>query len=268
MSGPNGKHLIGTVLLRSLLPKLAYHVLSRAGPTDLIDTFWFSLNNAVHSSGHIKYAELSLYYTVLRAIFPKLILRDVYIDTPTLAVWHIPSYTGRAGPGGLDDRNWVYVHADELLECLIIRFLKALGIWDPEVIGDTVPGSYSYSRTRFFGRPLGGASRAHGKFASGSRGADDSGAEPSAVETPLTCPYRFSAQHRSVQALLALMEKIEFLDATHRLLHQLKSVFTNPPVDMRDLAGRQELLDSEALGLASAMYHANRVFPCLIEGLA
>ena len=60
---PNGKHIISTTLFIYLLPVVGFHVLSRAGHTDVVDSFWLRFNNIIHASGHINYQQLYLFYS-------------------------------------------------------------------------------------------------------------------------------------------------------------------------------------------------------------
>ena len=60
--GCNGKHFVSTVLFSCLLPTIGFHVLSRTGHSNLTDTFWFKQIPILHSTTHLKYQELSLFY--------------------------------------------------------------------------------------------------------------------------------------------------------------------------------------------------------------
>ena len=110
---PNGKHIVRIILMTCLLLTVGFHILSRTGHTDLVDSFWLRQNNILHTSGHIKYQELYLYYGFFRAIMPRIAFADLFTNKPGAMVARVPSFTdGMSSP--YDHKGWVYVHLDEL----------------------------------------------------------------------------------------------------------------------------------------------------------
>ena len=81
-SGPNGKHFIGTVLFSCLLPTIGFHVISRTGHTDCMEAFWFKHNSILHSTNHLKYQELSLFYAFFRGILPTFVSNVLFAENP------------------------------------------------------------------------------------------------------------------------------------------------------------------------------------------
>ena len=79
---PNGKHIDTTFLFVCLLLTVGFHVLSRTGHTDVLDSFWLRLNNLLHASGHLKYQELYLFYGFFRSIMPHVSFTDLFKNKP------------------------------------------------------------------------------------------------------------------------------------------------------------------------------------------
>ena len=105
---------MGTVPFACLLPTVGFHVLSRTGHADVLESFCLRQNNILHSSGHLKHQELYLYYAFFRSIIPRMAFDDIFKNNPGAMVARVPSFTGSMGCP-YDKRGWLYVHLDECL---------------------------------------------------------------------------------------------------------------------------------------------------------
>lgn len=110
---PNGKHFTMTVLMTCMLPTPEFHVLSRTGHTDINDIFWLHFNSMLHSSTHLKYQELSIFYAFMKGILPSQVIEDLYNRKPGRSMMKLLSFSEK-GRNAVDPRGWTYVHLEEL----------------------------------------------------------------------------------------------------------------------------------------------------------
>jgi hypothetical protein len=98
-SSANGQHLVGTFLQACHLPALGFKSVGRSGHTDLLDSFLFRTIPLLHTSGHLKFQQLYIYYAFIRAVMPQLAVNDLYADKPGLSVLRVPSFTSGVSSG-------------------------------------------------------------------------------------------------------------------------------------------------------------------------
>ena len=122
-SSPNRKQFKSTVLFSCLLPTIGFRIISRISHTDCMQAFWFKHNSILHSTTHLNYQELSPLYAVFRGILPKYVRNVLFAENPGKAVLKLLSFTGKEKEG-LDRRGWVYVHQDEAIKMLSVRYLR------------------------------------------------------------------------------------------------------------------------------------------------
>lgn len=122
---PNGNHFINTVLLICLLPTVGFHILTLTGHTNMLDSFWLRLQDVLHTSGHLKYQEVYLFYAIFRCTMPRATFAELFRRKTGSMVCRVPSFIAGLGCE-YDARGWTYVHLDEALEMLIIRQVKGL----------------------------------------------------------------------------------------------------------------------------------------------
>ncbi|CAN8065401.1 unnamed protein product [Agarophyton chilense] len=206
---PNGKEFVTTVLFSCLIPIVGFHVLSRTGHTDLTDAFWFKHNSILHSSTHLKYQELSLYYYFFRDIIPTFVQQELYVNKPGTAVMRLPRFTGH-GREALDSRGFAYTHNDEALEMLIVRHLTRLSVNFLGHLEKSAAELMEVSIFRQMIRYMTGASRNLG-LKGREREANDCGE----IQTPLSQYDRNSCQWRTVSRMLHVMREVGFFSTTH-----------------------------------------------------
>lgn len=80
--GPNGTNFVGTILYTCLLSTAGFHVLSRTGHTDLTEAFWFHHLPILHTTNHLKYQELSIFYAFLRGKIPNMVVETLHSEKP------------------------------------------------------------------------------------------------------------------------------------------------------------------------------------------
>ncbi|PXF44647.1 hypothetical protein BWQ96_05589 [Gracilariopsis chorda] len=250
--GANGKHFVQTVLFSSLLPTLGFHVLSRTGHTDFTDAFWFRQNSVLHSSTHLKYQELSLFYLFFRSIIPSFVERDLFTTKPGRAVTRLLSFTA-LGSQGSDGRGNAYVHCDEALEMLIVRHLKSLSVNFLAHLENSASWLMEVSMFRALIRFMTGASRALHR----TRQDNDAG-EIAAVSRQYD---RNACQWRTVSRMVHVMREAGFLSVAHRGSEWLTNVFSNPPRRMTVLKDQDSLLSVSTKGEITAQPHASVLFP-------
>ena len=157
---PNREHFVSMILFTCLLPTVGFHALSRTAHTDVVESFWLTLNHVLHTTGHITYQELYMFYAFFRAAMPRVSSNDLFKDKPGAMVTRVPSFT--AGLGTLyDSRGWTYVPLDEALEMLIIRFVKGMNVLILPYIESCGAWLLESSKARMKIRTITGASRSY-----------------------------------------------------------------------------------------------------------
>lgn len=121
-NSPNGNHFVDTMLVSTLLPTVEFHVLFRTGNTDVPKAFRFRLTYILHSSNHLKYQELPIFYAFLRGVMPDAVTDELHTQTPGSCVVKLLSFTS-GNRHAMDLRGWTYVHQDELLESVMVRHI-------------------------------------------------------------------------------------------------------------------------------------------------
>lgn len=250
--GANGTHFVQTVLFECLLSTIGFHVLSRTAHTDISEAFWFRHNDISHSTNHLKYQELSIFFAFFRGIIPTVAVEELYTRKPGRSVMRLPSFTGRF-KNAFDGRGWTYVHKDEGLEMLIVRHLKGLSVNFLGHLEDSTAWLLQVSKFRAFCRYMTGASRAFGS----RRLTDDEGEAPG----PIGQFDRNACQWRTVARMLHVMRGAGFLNVSHRGCEWLCNVFSSPPVRMNISKDQDMLLNIAERGKATSELHASVLFP-------
>ena len=249
---PNSKHYVQTIFFTCLLPTVGFHVLTRTGHINVTDNFWLSLTNVLHTSGHLKYQELVLFYGFFRSIKPKVVFTDLLLEKPGVCVTRLPSFTS-ARKTGYDKRGWNYVHLDESLEMLIIRHVKSLKNSALPQLESSAAWLLEVSQARSFLRNIVGASRVYAP----SRTGDDTDER----KGPLDLYDRNRGQLKTVFVLVELMRERSFLSIAHRCSEKLRNVFADPVQELSSTAAQRLILSIPEHGKTSAMLHASAILP-------
>ena len=94
---PIGEHFVSMILFTCLVHTVGFHVLHRTAHTDVVDSFWLRLNNVIHTTGHIKYPELYLFYVFFRALMPRVTFNDLFKDKSGAMIAPVPNFTDGFG---------------------------------------------------------------------------------------------------------------------------------------------------------------------------
>lgn len=246
--------MIQTVLQTCLPPTVGFHVLSRTGHTNLLDSFWLRLNNVLHASGHLKYQELYLFYGLFRSIMPQASFADLFTSKPGAMVARVPSFTAGLG-SPYDARGHTYVHLDEALETLIIRHVKGLknlmlpylescGAWLLLVCG-----------ARMLIRTVTAAPRAYRRFPNDDHGGTQGTASPGQGYD------RNAVQSSKVRAIVELMRQNGFISLEHHQSEKLQNVFSATLEVLGNSDVQELILDLDNHGRISSELHASEMSP-------
>ena len=249
---PNGKHIISTTLFTCLLPVVGFHVLSRTGHTDVVDSFWLRLNNILHASGHSNYQQLYLFYGFFRGIMPRVVFHDLYTEKPGGILARVPSFTAGLG-SPYDSRGWTYVHLDEALEMVIVRLLKSLNVTMLPYLESAGAWLLTVSHARMLIRTVTAASRAY-KHVRGNGDADGD-------VSPLSSYDRSAVQSSTIRQMVNLMRRKGFLSSEHRNCERLRNVLGNSRSDLMNDDVQNLILNIDHHGQKSAELHASAMFP-------
>ncbi|PXF47001.1 hypothetical protein BWQ96_03191 [Gracilariopsis chorda] len=249
---PNGTHIVHTVLFTCLLPTVGFHVLSRTGHTDVLDSFWLRLNNVLHTSGHLKYQELYLFYSFFRSIMPRIVFEDLYNNKPGALVARVPSFTA-GSRSAYDERGWTYVHLDEALEMLIIRLVKGLNQVTLPYLESAGAWLLDVASARLLIRNVTAAARLYRP----SRSGDDTGEGIG----PLLHYEKSSIQSKSVKAMVELMRAKGFLGHDHRSGDKLCNVLGDHTATLNDAKAQELIMKCDIYGKKTAELHASALFP-------
>lgn len=256
--GPNGKHFVHTVLFCCLLPTIGFHVLSRTGHTHMVLPFWFKHNGILHSSTHLKYQELSIFFAFFRAILPTVVSEELFTNTPGRMVMKLLSFTGK-GRFGVDRWGFGYAHSDEALEMLIVRHLKTLSFNFLAHLENSSAWLMEVSMFRSLVRYMTGASRSFGRKREEADGGESLG--------PIAEFDRNACQWKTVARMLHVMREVGFLSVSHRGAEWLTNVFSAPPKRMNIKTDQDSLLNVEKNGELTSKLHASVLFPDVFGAL-
>ena len=247
-----------TILLRCLIPTIGSHVFSRTGHTALKEAFWFHHHAILHSSGHLKYQDLAVHHAFMRSIITTVVAEDLFSKQPGRSVMKLFSFTG-TGSVGRDSRGWTYVHLDEALEMLIVRYLKGLSVNLLQHLENSTAWLIPVSPCRSLCRYVTGASRSIGSKRANTDGGEGTG--------PLNEYDLNACQWKTVARMLHLMRECGFLNLEHRGSEWFTNVFAVPKRRMTLANDRKRLLDIWKLGRDTAKLHASVFLPELFGSL-
>lgn len=261
---PNDRHLMNTILLLCLLPTVGFHVLSRTGHTDVVDSFWLQLNTVLHTSGHLKYQELYLFYGFFRSIMPRTTFKELFTRKPGAMVARVPRFTaGLASPipgCPYDEREHTYVHLDEALEMLIIRHVKGLNTIMLPFLESYKAWLLAVCKARNIARTVTAASRSFGRIRN-----DEHSLAPGLLLGGYDCS---AVQCSSVRSMVELMRSKGFLSLEHRQSEMLRNAFSEGQEELPNMDVQKRILEINNLGRKSAEIHASAMFPDIFGGLS
>lgn len=194
----------------------------------------FGSVGTIHSSGHIKYQELTAFYTFIRGIIPDLVISNIFTEKPDSSFVKLPSFTGPNGDV-LDIRGWTYVSMDEALEMVIVRHRKSSDITLIHHLENAYAWLGEVLKFRSLSRFFTGASRACVVFRDADESCERNG--------PLDNYDRYSVQWKTVQNILEKKCDFGFLSQQHRNAELLMNIFSVPNKRIDEWKAQRRLLD-------------------------
>lgn len=244
--------MVGNVLFNCLLPILGFHVLSRTGHTDILDSFWLRLTGIMHSSRHLNYQELYLEYAFFRSFMPNITFNDLFRNKPGAMVTRIPMFTS-AYREGYNKRGMNYVHLDKSLEMLIVRLVKGLNVTMLPFRESSGAWLLAVSRARMILRSVTAATRSYRQERTNEH-IEQQGEEIHGYD-------RNNARVTTVNSMVQIMRPKGFLALYHRSREKLANVLSSSVQEQSDEKVQSKILEIDKLGRKSTERHASAMFP-------